>query len=210
MQSDAGAYLGELCERTAYSEPSSELHSGLTKKMAEWALSRIDIPEWSRVLDIGSGSGVALEWFTNAGYNPVGINILEEDTRVCCRDGYECYMEDMHNIVSGNLELSGFYLAWCRHALEHSPFPMFALKNIYDALLKGGYLYVEVPAPETPCHHERNPNHFSVFTYETWAALLDRAGFEVIDKTVIKFRTLAGEDEYYAYICKKKETIPCR
>ena len=57
---------------------------------------------------------------------------------------------------------AAFDLVWCRHALEHSAFPLFTLTEIYRVLRPKGLVYVEALAPETACHHERNPNHYSV------------------------------------------------
>lgn len=52
-----------------------------------------------------------------------------------------------------------FDAAWCRHVLEHSPFPYFTLSEMHRILRDDGPIYLEVPAPDTACHHERNPNH---------------------------------------------------
>jgi ubiquinone/menaquinone biosynthesis C-methylase UbiE len=55
-----------------------------------------------------------------------------------------------------------FDLVWARHALEHSVVPAFLLSEFHRLTKPGGVLYVEVPAPDTACVHETNPNHHSV------------------------------------------------
>jgi hypothetical protein len=70
-------------------------------------------------------------------------------------------------------------------------------------LLPGGTLYLEVPAPETSCKHETNPNHYSVLGRSAWTSLLERCGFTLRDEGSYSFPTHMGADEYWGFICTK-------
>ena len=97
-----------------------------------------------------------------------------------------------------------FDLVWCRHALEHSAAPYFTLAGFHRVLARGGTLYVEVPAPDTACKHETNPNHYSVLGRSAWISLMQRAGFDVVDTAVIDFAVPAGPDTYWGFILRKR------
>ena len=63
-----------------------------------------------------------------------------------------------------------------------------------------GFAYVEVPAPDTSAHHERNPNHYSVLPASSWFSLFSRAGFVVSRSTAINFNVPCGPDTYWSYL----------
>ena len=98
-----------------------------------------------------------------------------------------------------NFPPRSFDIIWCRHAIEHSLFPLFTLNGFADALRKGGVLYVEVPAPNTSAHHENNPNHYSVFTACVWSSLFSKAGFKIIESLDISLQVPCGPDIYHAF-----------
>jgi len=96
-----------------------------------------------------------------------------------------------------------FDFIWARHVIEHSIFPYFTLTEFARVLATGGMLYLEVPAPETSCHHETNPNHYSVLGSGAWTSLLERAGFAISEDVKFAFTTGMGPDEYWGFICTK-------
>ncbi len=104
------------------------------------------LPENSRVLDVGCGQGVALELFKKERFSAVGITINSEDVSVCRQKGYEVYEMDQSFLEFNNEE---FDFIWCRHCLQHSIFPYFTLTELFRVLKRKGYLYIEVPAPDT-------------------------------------------------------------
>jgi hypothetical protein len=67
-------------------------------------------------------------------------------------------------------------------------------------LKPGGLLYLEVPAPDTGCNHQRNPNHYSVLGKSMWLELIRRAGFGESHVTDMNFTTGAGPDTYWGFI----------
>lgn len=94
---------------------------------------------------------------------------------------------------------------WARHSLEHviNPFEtLLAFKRLLD-IGGGGYVYIEVPAPDTACEHENNPNHYSVLGDKMWKSLFEKAGLPLYCFGHLDLGTIAGPDKYFWYILKK-------
>ena len=69
-----------------------------------------------------------------------------------------------------------FDFVWCRHCLEHSIFPYFTLQEISRVIKPEGYLYIEVPVPDTSCQNQTNKNNYSVLGKSMWLDLIKRSG----------------------------------
>ncbi len=96
-----------------------------------------------------------------------------------------------------------FDLVWCRHCLEHSIFPYFTLGELFRVLKHKGYLYIEVPAPDTSCNHQANKNHYSTLGKSMWSELIRRTGFNILATFDFKFNVTIGPDIYWAFIQQK-------
>jgi SAM-dependent methyltransferase len=182
-----------------YPEPPSPLHDKLSREMFEHVTERHPLAPGAKVLDVGCGQGVALALFRAAGLEPIGIT-LGADAEVCRANGFDVREMDFSFL---EFEDASFDLVWCRHALEHSVFPYFTLSEMHRVLKPGGVLYVEVPAPDTSCRHQTNPNHYSVLGKSMWSELIRRAGFMDIVAADINFRSGMGPDTYWAFIQTK-------
>jgi len=197
------SFLKKIKKET-YSEPISEVHTTITNKMFEYVSDKFQIASNNKVLDVGCGQGVALELFVEQNFSPIGITLNREDYEVCKNKGYEVYEMDQSFLDFNEEE---FDLIWCRHCLEHSIFPFYTLSEFYRVLKRKGYLYVEVPAPDTASNHQANPNHYSVLGKSMWAELIKHAGFIILDIVDINFEVLAGSDTYWAFIQKKSQDL---
>lgn len=185
------------CE--TYPEVPTPLHMGITGQALDVFLRYID--KNARIIDIGCGQGPALDIFRDNGYHSaIGITLNEEDVRICRQNGHEVHKGDQSFL---NFPDSSFDLVWARHVVEHSIFPYFTLTELARILAPGGLFYMEVPAPETASHHEKNPNHYSVLSHGAWVSLLERSGFIVCDEPRFCFETDMGPDEYWGFICLK-------
>ena len=182
-----------------YPEPPSGLHTELTRRMIAFLFGKISTPHPLRILDVGCGQGVALEQLKALGHRPLGI-AMGEDVRVCRAKGLEAIEMDLASLEFPDRE---FDLVWCRHAIEHSIFPYFTLAELFRVLRPGGLLYVEVPAPDTSCRHQTNPNHYSVMGRSMWLSLMARVGFEVIHEDKFEFTVPAGPDVYWAFVLRR-------
>lgn len=188
-------------ESDTYPESPSPVHTEITAKVLDTLLPRYGIRLDAHILDVGCGQGPALEIFRSKGYcNAVGIALNDDDVRICREKGYVVSKMEQSFLAFRD---GAFNFVWARHVIEHSIFPYFTLTEFARVTAPGGYLYLEVPAPETSCHHERNPNHYSVLTKSAWASLLDRSGFRVLDEVTFQFVTGMGPDEYWGFICQK-------
>ncbi|OGR23531.1 MAG: methyltransferase type 11 [Desulfuromonadales bacterium GWD2_54_10] len=188
-------------ESETYPETPTIIHSEITAKMVDLLLSKYAIRTDARILDIGCGQGPALDLFRDKGYvGAVGVTLNDEDVRICRENGHDVRKMDQSFLEFPN---DSFNFVWARHVIEHSVFPYFTLTEFARVLSPGGTLYLEVPAPETSCHHETNSNHYSVLGRGAWLSLLGRCGFVIRDEVSYKFPTPMGPDEYWGFICSK-------
>lgn len=188
-------------ESETYPEAPSTIHSDITAQVLDIILPKYQINKNARILDIGCGQGPALNILREKGYlSAVGITLNDEDVRVCCQNGH-----DVRKMDQSFLEFADGYFdfVWARHVIEHSIFPYFTLSEFARVLKPGGILYLEVPAPETSCHHETNPNHYSVLGLGAWNSLLKRTGLRPLEDAKFAFTTGMGPDEYWGLICSK-------
>lgn len=186
-------------ESQTYPEAPSFIHSDITGKVLDILLPKL--PLNSKILDVGCGQGPALDIFKTKGYqSAVGIALNNEDVCICRKNGHNVSKMDQSFLEFPD---ASFDFVWARHVIEHSVFPYFTLSEFARVLASGGMLYLEVPAPETSCHHETNPNHYSVLGRGAWLSLLNRCGFNVNDDVRFGFTTPMGPDEYWGFICTK-------
>lgn len=191
-------FIEERIKADIYPEPPSQLHTNITEKMIE-RLNNYEPIAGKKILDCGCGQGIALELFRAKGAQAVGTT-FGEDYLICKQKGFDVYEMDQSFL---DFALESFDVIWCRHALEHSLFPLFTLRGFFDVLKKNGLLYVEVPAPDTSAKHETNRNHYSCFTKNAWLSLFQRSGFLLVDQTDMRFKIPAGDDLYHSFLLKK-------
>jgi SAM-dependent methyltransferase len=163
-------------QSTVYEEPEEgNFHTQLIPQMADKYLPNLSVD--AMILDIGCGEGTFLDIAKTLGYpNAMGVTLSPEDAAACNSKGHCVFESDMTDLDVPD-EMIAFI--WCRHAIEHSPFPYFTLLEFNRVLKDGGRMYMEVPAPDCPRGHEFNPNHYSILTPNMWSALLKKAGFSV-------------------------------
>ncbi len=190
----------EKVKRETYPELVADLPAAITEKTLGMFLDKYTLPENSRVLDVGCGQGVALELFKKERFSAVGITLNSEDVSVCQLKGYEVYEMDQSFLDFKNEE---FDFIWCRHCLEHSIFPYFTLTELFRVLKRKGYIYIEVPAPDTVSNHQNNKNHYSVLGRNMWLELIKRSGFNVLDIMNIPVQLEIGSDLYWAFVQQK-------
>jgi ubiquinone/menaquinone biosynthesis C-methylase UbiE len=182
-----------------YPEAPTQGHDIITREMFKRLMEARPLAQGAEVLDVGCGQGVGLEVFRAAGLKGLGVT-LGTDAEVCRAKGLDVVEMDLSFL---DFDDGRFDMVWCRHALEHSIFPFFTLSEMHRVLKPGGILYVEVPAPDTSCAHQTNPNHYSVLGKSMWIELIRRTGFLDISATDINFPTGAGPDTYWAFVQTK-------
>lgn len=182
-----------------YPEPSSPGHESITAQMLPETVKRLQ--PGAEVLDVGCGQGVALEHFKQLGFQAIGTTLNETDRKVLEEKGFTVWVAWQEDLPEQWTER--FDLVWARHVIEHSIMPCWTLHEFKRVLKPGGWLYVEVPMPDTECHHEHNLNHYSCLTASGWYSLISRAGFTIVECRKWALTTPAGPDEYHSYLCHK-------
>lgn len=164
-----------------YAEGDSQFHKTLTGQVIEQYITPLNLPKDSKILDLGSGPGYFLDIMKEQGYNDLtGVTLSPEDIKICKDKGHTIKEYDLSFLP----QKDGYYdesvdFVFLRHALEHSPYPIFSLMEYNRVLKQGGKIYIEVPAPDCERKHEWNINHYSILGEQQLAALLERTGFTI-------------------------------
>ncbi len=185
-----------------YPEEGLEFPKRITREGIDKAIQRGMLSPGMKVLDVGCGKGIALTEFKARGIDAVGIT-LGSDVDACRSMGFDVHEMDQ-NFTS--FPDASFDFLWCRHVLEHSVVPLFTLNEYYRLLKPGQFAYVELPAPDTPAHHEENPNHYSVFSSSSWVSHFQRTGFTMVDGFALRvILPDIGDDQYYCYFLRRDD-----
>jgi SAM-dependent methyltransferase len=189
-------------ESKAYPESPMDAHTEITQVALERLGMFIEISACMRVLDVGCGQGPALRHFREKGAQVVGVTLNSTDLEICRSQGFQVHAMDQSFM---DFEDKSFELVWARHVVEHSIMPLYTLHEFRRLLVNTGTLYLEVPGADTDAAHAWNENHYSVFTKQSWLALLDKAGFECFDgreySMPLKY---GGNDKYLGFYCRMK------
>lgn len=183
-----------------YPEGTSEMHEYITESMFRTIASQLMLSGNTKILDIGCGPATAQKVFNEFGCDALGITVNDEDIAACQEKGYPVQKMDMSFLEFPD---ATFDFLWARHVLEHSVMPYFTLLEFTRVLKDNGFIYIEVPAPETFAHHETNPNHYAVFSSGVWKSLFIKSGLDVYYSNELKVTLDAGEDMYFQFICRK-------
>lgn len=172
-----------------YDEGDSQYHKDMTNRVVKLYVDPLDLPKNATILDLGCGPGYFLDEMKDRGYtNAVGVTLSPGDIKTCEDKGHVIKKYDLSFLPQDK----GYHdesvdFVFLRHALEHSPFPIFSLIE-YNRILKcGAKMYIEVPAPDCERLHEFNLNHYSILGSKQLEALLDRTGFNIDLFNILEF-----------------------
>lgn len=174
-------YYEYIVNQHIYDEGDSEMHKTLTTQVVKEYIDPLNIPKNAKILDLGCGPGYFLDEMKNRGYTDLtGVTLSPEDVEICEKKGHTIKKYDLSFLP----QKDGYYdesvdFIFLRHALEHSPYPIFSLMEYNRVLKQGGKMYIEVPAPDCERGHEFNLNHYSILGSNQLAALLIRTGFKI-------------------------------
>ena len=179
-----------------YEEPYSNMHDGIIRQQADIFLERFSISKEDKILDVGCGFGLFQQYLAQKGYhNTVGITKAKKDIDNLIETKTPFRETD---ITFTGLDKDYVNHIWCRHCIEHSPFPYLTLLEFNRIMKKDGYLYLEMPAPEQPAIQEHKQNHYSILPKEMWASLLIRSGFKIKNFETINLMLQKKNGEQYS------------
>lgn len=202
-----------------YDEGPSGFHQQLTQSVVTKYIDPLNLPKDARILDMGCGPGYFMDQLKERGYtNYLGVTLSENDIKMCEGNGHPVEPYDLSFLPQNK----GFIdesvdLIFCRHALEHSPYPLFTLAEYNRVLGHNMFLYIEVPAPNCERLHEYNLNHYSIMGERMLAALLQRTGFDILTFENLEFELVTGKNEddtdkkvkehFYCLVAKKARPL---
>ena len=164
-----------------YDEGDSEMHKGLTEQVVQMYIDPLNLPKDAKILDLGCGPGYFLDEMKKREYTDVvGVTLSPGDIKACEDKGHTIKKYDLSFLPQAD----GYYdesvdMIFLRHALEHSPYPIFSLMEYNRVLKQFGKIYIEVPQPGCDRKHEANLNHYSILGQDQLAALIVRTGFNI-------------------------------
>jgi SAM-dependent methyltransferase len=203
-----------------YDEGNSQMHDNLTKQVITKYIDPLNLPKNTKILDLGCGPGYFLDGMKERGYTDlVGVTLSPGDIKLCEDKGHIIKKYDLSFLPQsdGYFDESVDFI-FLRHALEHSPYPIFSLMEYNRILKQGGKIYIEVPAPDCDRKHEWNLNHYSILGQNQLAALLVRCGFDINLFENLAFelnsvdpadptKTLAAKETYYCIVATKARPL---
>jgi SAM-dependent methyltransferase len=194
-----------------YDEGDSMFHKQLTIEVVKTYVDPLSLPKDAVILDLGCGPGYFLDEMKSRSYtNVVGVTLSPGDIKLCEDKGHKIKKYDLSFLPqSDGYHSESVDFIFLRHALEHSPYPIFSLIE-YNRILKyGSKIYIEVPAPDCERKHEFNPNHYSILGSTQIIALLQRTGFDVNICNNLEFDLNVPDQEKPGEFKKVREKFYC-
>jgi SAM-dependent methyltransferase len=194
---------------TVYDEGESPFHQDITKDVVSRFIDPKKLPVTSKIIDLGCGPGYFLDEMKQRGYTNVqGVTLSPADVAICQRNGHNVKKTDMNFLDDKDESVD---MLFCRHSIEHSPFPYITLLEYNRVLKPNGYLYIEVPSLASDRPHETNKNHYSILDKRMWISLLQRTGFDAewFDyEFPVSFIDGSGTymERYYVFMCRRKRS----
>ena len=202
-----------------YDEGDSQFHKDLTRQVVETYVDPLELPKDAHILDLGCGPGYFLDEMKAREYTNIhGVTLSPGDIKICEDKGHSIKKYDLSFLP----QKEGYYdesvdFIFLRHALEHSPYPIFSLMEYNRILKQGSKIYIEVPAPDCDRKHEFNLNHYSIFGHNQLAALLMRCGFDITQFNNLEFdlktqtndpdNDVTHKETYYCIIATKARPL---
>jgi SAM-dependent methyltransferase len=215
-------YNEYLYQAHIYDEGDSDFHKQLTTQVVTTYIDPLELAKDAHILDLGCGPGYFLDEMKTRGYtNLVGVTLSPGDIEICENKGHTVKKYDLSFLP----QKDGYYdesvdFIFLRHALEHSPYPIFSLMEYNRILKQGSKIYIEVPAPDCDRKHEMNLNHYSILGHNQLAALLIRTGFTIDRFNNLEFdlnvpvgdsgETQAMREKYYCVLATKSKSLDIR
>lgn len=192
----------------------------------EQEIRKLD-PDQKRFLDIGSATGMLLNYMKEKEWNVKGIELCEPSAAYAKEKfGVEVINSTLEEAC---LPESAFEAVHMSHVIEHVPHPPETLREIRRILVPGGLFCIITPNVDSfqfrvfrKRWRSAHPDHLTLFSIKTLSRALQEAGFEIVkqfsygglavgtapgfikrlaDKSVRK----KNRGDVMAFLCKKVE-----
>lgn len=165
--------------------------------MKYWGKFMLD---YKRVLDVGAGMGMLVNWLREKGINAVGITINKAEIH----RGHKRYKNvlldygDMHELPYSSNTLNAIH---CKDTFEHSIAPYIVLCEFNRVLVKGGLCLIVVPGEEwIECDY-----HYSLLYERQMREMFKKCNFEL--REVTKEKPPVGGTVFTSYFAYKTGDI---
>lgn len=188
-------FLGKDFDELAQSNDEHTEWMGDSKLLAQL---RVDLPETpSDVLDVGSGTGLAAQWYTEQGHRCVGVDI---SAQMSVRAARRLLFTTYGSAVDLPFFDNNFDLVLMRQVLHYTE-PVLALKEALRVVKPGGWLVISsiiAPSEDTRSVWEEfknvtQPLRLRVFSQADLLKLISDAGFRI---TEVRNASLIREENF--------------
>ncbi len=141
-------------------------------------LKGLDLPEDSRILDVGCGTGGNLALLRDYG-RAEGCDYSEEAIRFCKLRGFEqAFQASIYDLPRPDAQ---YDLVTCFDVIEHLRLDLPAFRELNRVCRPGGYLLVTLPAgPGLYSSFDCIAGHLRRYTRDEAEDLLSRSGFQTM------------------------------
>lgn len=151
--------------------------------------------EGKKFLEVGCGQGEFLNVLKEFNVEPFGIENKESLVELARSKGLNVIKGFITDDENPAKEYGPFDAFLSFNFLEHQPDPNAMLKRIYENLTPNGVGLITVPSFEYIIEHdgyyEFIRDHIAYYTFETLEFLVNKNGFEVLEKEMINRDTLS-------------------
>lgn len=165
----------------------------LYKERLNLVLSQMKTVDKPKVLDIGTGAGYFLQVAKENNCLELGIEPSQMASFYAKEQGLNVMQDFYSDKVSS--EIGQFDIVHMNHVLEHMDNPIKVLNNIKNNLVENGLLCVAVPNDfnelqdiASKLNHDKKwwispEEHLNYFSFRSLSRLLNRCGFDILEKT---------------------------
>lgn len=151
--------------------------------------------EGKKILEVGCGQGEFLSVLKEFNVQPYGVENRRDLVDLARKKGLDVVEGFITDEVDPTRDNGPYDAFLSFNFLEHQPDPNAMLSRIYDALTDDGVGLITVPSFEYIMqydgYYEFIRDHIAYYTFETLEFLVNKNGFEVVEKEIVNRDTIA-------------------